>query len=100
MRSKSETMKLDKPEKTEKERPVPEKSGAIMTLLSYCSDMSNYKLDKDRDTCIKQLMMVETKGARKNKCSAAPSPDLWRPKKGAEPRQKAPNPKYMCNNAA
>lgn len=49
-----------------KRRPIPspyEKNTAqIMTLLTYSPVLEDYKLDTYQDTCVKQLMIVETKG--------------------------------------
>lgn len=36
----------------------------IMTLLTYSPVREDYKLDTYQDTCVKQLMIVETKGER------------------------------------
>lgn len=36
----------------------------IMTLLSYSSKYNSYKLDTYQDTCVKQLMVPQTKGRR------------------------------------
>lgn len=43
-----------------------EKYSTIMTLLTYSPGRHDYKLDTYQDTCVKQLMAVETKEAATN----------------------------------